>query len=72
MVFWFAAGWLLLLALAIVFVQWLPLAEDRDVAATVLEPVFAPRRSPARTRSAPTASGSTCSPAHSTAPAPRC
>ncbi|MYQ54037.1 MULTISPECIES: ABC transporter permease [unclassified Streptomyces] len=40
-VFWFGAGWLLLLGLAIVFVPWLPLAEDRDVATTVTEPVFA-------------------------------
>lgn len=38
--FWAAATWLVLLALAIAFVGWLPLAEDRDVAATVTEPVF--------------------------------
>uniref|UniRef100_A0AAU3H212 ABC transporter permease n=1 Tax=Streptomyces sp. NBC_01401 TaxID=2903854 RepID=A0AAU3H212_9ACTN len=40
MVFWFGAGWLLLLALAILTVPWLPLAEDRDVASTVFEPIF--------------------------------
>ncbi|MFE6934489.1 ABC transporter permease [Streptomyces sp. NPDC057699] len=39
-VFWFGAGWLLLLGLAILFSPWLPLAEDRDVATTVLEPAF--------------------------------
>lgn len=39
--FWFGAGWLLLLGLAIVCAPWLPLAEDRDVASTVAEPVFA-------------------------------
>ncbi|OKI86459.1 ABC transporter permease [Streptomyces sp. CB02414] len=40
-VFWFGAGWLLLLGLAILCAPWLPLAEDRDVASTVAEPVFA-------------------------------
>lgn len=39
--FWCAAGWLVLLALAALFAPWLPLAEDRDVAATVTEPAFA-------------------------------
>ncbi|MEV0783906.1 ABC transporter permease [Streptomyces sp. NPDC050423] len=41
-VFWSGAGWLLLLGLAILFAPWLGLAEDRDVATTVLEPVFSP------------------------------
>ncbi|MFD7064141.1 ABC transporter permease [Streptomyces sp. NPDC059906] len=40
-VFWFGAAWLLLLGLAILCAPWLPLAEDRDVASTVAEPVFA-------------------------------
>ncbi|GAA3998055.1 ABC transporter permease [Streptomyces marokkonensis] len=40
-VFWFGAGWLLLLGLAILCAPWLPLAEDRDVASTVAAPVFA-------------------------------
>ncbi|WP_405904006.1 ABC transporter permease [Streptomyces sp. NBC_00656] len=40
-VFWFGAGWLVLLGLAILFAPWLPLGEDRDVASTVLEPAFA-------------------------------
>ncbi|MFB6553140.1 ABC transporter permease [Streptomyces sp. NPDC056405] len=40
-VFWFGAGWLLLLGLAILCAPWLPLAEERDVASTVAEPVFA-------------------------------
>ncbi|MFB7550415.1 ABC transporter permease [Streptomyces sp. NPDC056154] len=40
-IFWLGAGWLLLLGLAILFTPWLPLAEDRDIASTVLEPVFA-------------------------------
>lgn len=39
--FWCAAGWLVLLALTALFAPWLPLAEDRDVAATVTEPTFA-------------------------------
>lgn len=41
LVFWFGAGWLILLGLAILFAPWLPLGEDRDVASTVLEPAFA-------------------------------
>ncbi|MEV6162259.1 ABC transporter permease [Streptomyces sp. NPDC052052] len=41
LVFWFGVGWLVLLGLAILFAPWLPLAEDRDVASTVVEPVFA-------------------------------
>ncbi|MFD8566881.1 ABC transporter permease [Streptomyces sp. NPDC059639] len=40
-VFWVASGWLAVLAAAVIGVGWLPLAEDRDVAATVTEPVFA-------------------------------
>ncbi|MFB6783141.1 ABC transporter permease [Streptomyces sp. NPDC056352] len=40
-VFWSAASWLVLLGLAILLSPWLPLAEDRDVAATVTEPTFA-------------------------------
>lgn len=39
-VFWFGAGWLVLLGLAMLAAPWLPLAEDRDVAMTVAEPVF--------------------------------
>ncbi|WP_112470467.1 ABC transporter permease [Streptomyces triticisoli] len=39
-VFWFAAAWLVLLGLAALLAPWLPLAEERDVAATVTEPVF--------------------------------
>lgn len=39
-VFWFGAGWLVLLGLAMLAAPWLPLAEDRDVATTVAEPVF--------------------------------
>ncbi|SCF59410.1 ABC transporter permease [Streptomyces sp. Ncost-T10-10d] len=41
LVFWFGAGWLILLGLAILLAPWLPIGEDRDVASTVLEPVFA-------------------------------
>ncbi|MER6151560.1 ABC transporter permease [Streptomyces hirsutus] len=40
-VFWCGALWLLLLGLALLCAPWLPLAEDRDVASTVAEPVFA-------------------------------
>lgn len=40
-VFWFGAGWLILLGLAMLAAPLLPLAEDRDVASTVAEPVFA-------------------------------
>lgn len=40
-VFWSAASWLVLLGLPILLTPWLPLAENRDVAATVAEPTFA-------------------------------
>ena len=40
-VFWAAACWLTLLALALVLLPWLPLTEDRDVATTVFEPTYA-------------------------------
>lgn len=39
--FWLSVAWLVLLGLAIVLVQWLPLAEHVDVAETLSEPVFA-------------------------------